>query len=138
MQSRALRDKFSSRTFIYIAASFHKGCCFMSFLFSASRTRSALLTNRSNFFSPSIHSGFPRIMVDVPPRLPSLISRVLILGSGNFGSCLADHLADNEHRVSLWCRSAGVAESFNRDHKNPKYLKDHTFPETIEAIGPDL
>lgn len=60
------------------------------------------------------------------------------MGSGNFGSCLADHLADSEHRVSLWCRSAGVAEFFNREHMNPKYLKDHTFPESIEAVGPNL
>jgi glycerol-3-phosphate dehydrogenase len=60
------------------------------------------------------------------------------MGSGNFGSCLADHLADNDHRVSIWCRSAEVAESFNQYHKNPKYLKDHIFPDTIEAIGPDM
>jgi hypothetical protein len=136
MPSRALRD--FPGLYLITTASFHKICRFMSVLFSTLRIRRTFITRRSNFFSSSIHFDSPRIMVDIPPRLPSLISRVLIMGSGNFGSCLADHLADSEHRVSLWCRSAGVAESFNRDHKNPKYLKDHTFPESVEAIGPDL
>ncbi|KAF9512791.1 hypothetical protein BS47DRAFT_1372729 [Hydnum rufescens UP504] len=43
----------------------------------------------------------------------------LVLGSGNFGSCLADHLADSEH-------------------EHPHYLKEHVFPDTIKAVGPEL
>lgn len=65
-------------------------------------------------------------------------SRVLILGSGNFGSCLADHLADSNHEVILWSRSLDFVEHFNTHHKNPKYLTEHVFPDCITAVGPDL
>jgi glycerol-3-phosphate dehydrogenase len=65
-------------------------------------------------------------------------SKVLVLGSGNFGSCLADHLADSEHEILLWSRSVAVIESLNTTHKHPKYLKDHTFPASLKAVGPEL
>jgi hypothetical protein len=64
--------------------------------------------------------------------------RVLVLGSGNFGSCLADHLADCGSPVLLWSRSKDVIQSFNEHHRNPKYLTDHVFSENITAIGPEI
>lgn len=64
--------------------------------------------------------------------------KVLVFGSGNFGSCLADHLGDSEHEVSMWSREKSFVEYFNEHHKNPRYLKDHCFPNTIRAVGPDL
>ncbi|KAF8599758.1 glycerol-3-phosphate dehydrogenase [Ceratobasidium sp. AG-I] len=69
---------------------------------------------------------------------PKPVSRVLVLGAGNFGSCLADHLADSTHRVYLWARSKQLVETFNKERRNEKYLTDHVFPEGIEAIGPEL
>jgi len=66
------------------------------------------------------------------------LSKVLVLGAGNFGSCLADHLADSEHAVILWSREAEVVKSLNEHHRNPKYLKDHPFPKSIVAVGPEL
>ncbi|QRW24731.1 NAD-dependent glycerol-3-phosphate dehydrogenase C-terminus [Rhizoctonia solani] len=65
-------------------------------------------------------------------------SRVLVLGAGNFGSCLADHLADSTHRVYLWARSKQIVDTFNKERRNEKYLTDHVFPEGIDAIGPEL
>jgi len=65
-------------------------------------------------------------------------SKVLVLGAGNFGSCLADHLGDSDHEVFMWSREKSVIEYFNEHHKNPHYLKDHYFPHTIRAVGPDL
>lgn len=64
--------------------------------------------------------------------------KVLVFGSGNFGSCLADHLGNSEHDVSMWSREKSFVEYFNEHHKNPRYLKDHSFPTTIRAVGPDL
>ena len=64
--------------------------------------------------------------------------KILVFGSGNFGSCLADHLGDSEHEVSMWSREKSFVEYFNEHHKNPRYLKDHSFPRTIRAVGPDL
>lgn len=69
---------------------------------------------------------------------PKVTSRVLVLGAGNFGSCLADHLADSTHRVYLWARSKQTVDIFNKERRNEKYLTDHLFPESIEAIGPEL
>ncbi|KAH9964227.1 glycerol-3-phosphate dehydrogenase [Russula dissimulans] len=75
-----------------------------------------------------------------PFRMPcaSPKSKVLVLGAGNFGSCLADHLGDSDHEVFMWSREKSVVEYFNAHHKNPQYLKDHCFPHTIRAVGPDL
>jgi len=64
--------------------------------------------------------------------------KILVLGSGNFGSCLADHLADSGNPVFLWSRSKDVIESLNEHHRNPKYLTDHVFSAHITAIGPEL
>lgn len=60
------------------------------------------------------------------------------MGAGNFGSCLADHLGDSDHEVLLWSRSAELVEHFNKHHKNPDYLTDHDFAESIRAVGPEL
>ena len=60
------------------------------------------------------------------------------MGAGNFGSCLADHLGDSDHEVLLWSRSEDQVKYFNQHHRNSLYLKDHVFPDTITAIGPEL
>jgi hypothetical protein len=64
--------------------------------------------------------------------------KILVLGAGNFGSCLADHLGNSEHEVFMWSREKSVIDYFNEHHKNPQYLKDHCFPRTVCAVGPDL
>ncbi|KAJ7161338.1 glycerol-3-phosphate dehydrogenase [Mycena crocata] len=69
---------------------------------------------------------------------PAAHSKVLILGAGNFGSCLAEHLGDSDHRVFMWSREADVVEHFNLQHKNLKYLPEHNFSKNITAVGPDL
>ncbi|KAJ6575360.1 glycerol-3-phosphate dehydrogenase [Mycena capillaripes] len=69
---------------------------------------------------------------------PAANSKVLILGAGNFGSCLAEHLGDSDHRVFLWSREADVVKHFNLHHKNLKYLPEHDFSKNISAVGPDL
>ncbi|KAJ7246282.1 glycerol-3-phosphate dehydrogenase [Mycena haematopus] len=69
---------------------------------------------------------------------PDFNSKVLILGAGNFGSCLAEHLGDSSHQVFLWAREAEVVEHFNLRRRNVKYLPQHEFSENITAVGPDL
>ncbi|KAF8516541.1 NAD-dependent glycerol-3-phosphate dehydrogenase [Hysterangium stoloniferum] len=63
---------------------------------------------------------------------------VCIFGSGNFGSCLADHLADASHQVLMWSRSASVVKAMNSLHTHPKCHKDHVFPDSVRAVGPDF
>ncbi|EAU92739.2 glycerol-3-phosphate dehydrogenase [Coprinopsis cinerea okayama7 len=63
---------------------------------------------------------------------------VLVLGAGNFGSCLASHLGDVQHNVYMWAREENIVKHFNEHKRNPVYLQDHEFPRNITAIGPEL
>ncbi|KAF8445751.1 6-phosphogluconate dehydrogenase [Boletus edulis BED1] len=72
------------------------------------------------------------------PSSPTPKSKVLVLGAGNFGSCLADHLGDSDHEVYIWSRHASFVQHFNTHHRNPNYLKDHVFSSNIHAVGPDI
>lgn len=47
---------------------------------------------------------------------------ILVLGAGNFGTCLAQHLAEKGYHVTIWSRSQEVVDAINVAHKNPKYL----------------
>ncbi|KAG6866064.1 hypothetical protein C0991_009161 [Blastosporella zonata] len=38
----------------------------------------------------------------------------------------------------MWAREASIVSHFNQHHRNPVYLKDHQFPETITAVGPEM
>lgn len=57
-----------------------------------------------------------------------------VLGAGSFGTCLAMQSA-REHDVKIWSRRADVAETINREHRNPRYLSDFALPESIEATS---
>ncbi|TEB38924.1 glycerol-3-phosphate dehydrogenase [Coprinellus micaceus] len=76
-------------------------------------------------------------MVSSKPQPPSH-SKVLVLGAGNFGSCLASHLGDSQHDVWVWARELEIVKHFNEHHRNPVYLPTHDFPKNITAIGPGL
>lgn len=55
-----------------------------------------------------------------------------VLGSGSFGTCLA-MLSAREHDVKIWSRRVDVAETINRDHRNPRYLSEYELSPRIEA-----
>lgn len=59
--------------------------------------------------------------------------RILVLGSGNFGTCLAQHLAEKGYRVTLWTRSEDQARAINQTRQNPKYLSSVSLSERITA-----
>ncbi len=46
----------------------------------------------------------------------------MVLGTGNFGTCLANHLALQGHDVTIWGRSKEINASIQTKHRNPKYL----------------
>src|SRR5882757_4130519 len=69
---------------------------------------------------------------------PAQNSKVIVFGAGNFGSCLASHLGDSQHDVYMWAREERIVKYFNLHQRNPVYLKDHLFPPSITAIGPEL
>jgi glycerol-3-phosphate dehydrogenase (NAD(P)+) len=59
---------------------------------------------------------------------------ILVLGSGNFGTCLANHLAHKGFSVLMWGRSQSLAKSINELHKNPKYLSSIPLSPRLRAI----
>lgn len=59
---------------------------------------------------------------------------VAVLGGGSFGTCLAV-LAARKHDVVLWARDPRVVEGVNRDHANPRYLRDIPLPDSLRATG---
>ena len=61
---------------------------------------------------------------------------IAVLGAGSFGTCLAV-LCAREHDVTIWARDPELAESINRDQKNPRYLSDLELPSNLHAT-PDL
>jgi glycerol-3-phosphate dehydrogenase (NAD(P)+) len=62
-------------------------------------------------------------------------SAAMVLGAGNYGTCLAQHLAEKGNLVYIWTRSAETAEAINQKHKNPKYLSQITLSSRIRAIS---
>ncbi|MES2662413.1 MAG: NAD(P)H-dependent glycerol-3-phosphate dehydrogenase, partial [Pseudomonadota bacterium] len=60
--------------------------------------------------------------------------KILVLGAGNFGTCLAHHLAKLGHTVKMWARDPLVVQSINTHHLNPRYLKTITLDSNLQAI----
>ncbi|MBC62381.1 MAG: glycerol-3-phosphate dehydrogenase [Zetaproteobacteria bacterium] len=61
------------------------------------------------------------------------LKKILVLGTGNFGTCLAYHLAKNGHDVLMWAKSKKVVDSINSNQINPKYLSNLKLPENLSA-----
>lgn len=57
-----------------------------------------------------------------------------VLGAGSFGTCLAI-LCAREHDVTLWARDPATAEAINREHRNPRYLREVPIPERVRATA---
>ncbi len=58
---------------------------------------------------------------------------IFVLGSGNFGTCLSQHLARKGHHVTMWTRCEQNKISINQNHKNKKYLTDYDLHHNISA-----
>ncbi len=55
-----------------------------------------------------------------------------VLGGGSFGTCLAILCAQHGD-VSLWTRHEDVADAINRDHHNPRHLREAEIPPNVVA-----
>jgi len=70
-------------------------------------------------------------------------NNILVLGCGNFGTCLAHHLSDlysSEHatntHVSIYARDQSLIDAINIEHMNTKYMKGTVLPESLRGVGP--
>jgi len=61
------------------------------------------------------------------------MTRVAVLGSGNWGTAFSMVLAEAGSDVVLWGRRPELARSINEDHRNPDYLTDLVLPESVRG-----
>ena len=59
--------------------------------------------------------------------------RIGVLGSGSWGTALAQVLSDSGHDVLIYGVSAEEVEDINLNHKNKKYFADVTISEKLKA-----
>jgi len=61
------------------------------------------------------------------------MTRIAVLGAGNWGTALANHLVRKQCDVLLWAYEPEVAESINREHRNPLYAPDASLEPALRA-----
>lgn len=59
--------------------------------------------------------------------------KIVVLGAGNFGTCLAQMMGKKGYQVALWTIDHNVADSINHSHRNPQYLKNLELSHLIQA-----
>ena len=62
------------------------------------------------------------------------MSKVLVLGGGGFGTCLANLLTENGNDVYLWEHNGDVREMIRKEHENKVYLPGIKLSEKLNVI----
>lgn len=63
------------------------------------------------------------------------MSKVAVIGAGNWGTALAVMAARKGHDVVVWSRNAEVVEAINATHTNPRYLARVPIPQSVTATS---
>jgi len=61
--------------------------------------------------------------------------RIAVVGAGSWGTTFASLLVEKGLKVSLWARNPQVAETINREHRNPFYLSENPLPSGLRATS---
>jgi len=56
-----------------------------------------------------------------------------LIGGGSWGTAQAKLLAENGHRVQMWCHEEWLPEVINERHENSEFLPGYTLPEEVRA-----
>lgn len=60
-------------------------------------------------------------------------SKACVVGSGSWGTAFTGLLSPHVDEVSLWCRSAEVAEGVNASRRNPRHLTGYELSPNVRA-----
>ena len=63
------------------------------------------------------------------------MKRIAVIGAGSWGTALAIIASRKGHEVRLWSRNSEVVQGINRDHVNPRYLREAQVPASVEACA---
>ena len=61
------------------------------------------------------------------------MSKVVVLGAGQWGTTMAQVLSDAGNHVLMWGRNQDVVDEINSNHTNSKYLDDNLLPVGLKA-----
>lgn len=61
--------------------------------------------------------------------------KISLLGSGQWGSAVAQILCDAKNDVLIWGRDQGVVDEINQSHHNTKYLPGIELPQSLRATS---
>lgn len=61
------------------------------------------------------------------------MKQIAVLGAGSWGTALANVLADNGHKVTIWARKQAIVADINRKHRNQAYLNDAPLHPNLQA-----
>ena len=67
--------------------------------------------------------------------MPSLSVRIGVIGLGNWGTALANHLSLIGHDVLGWCIEPEIKASINAEHKNCRYLQYVSLCPSLKATN---
>ena len=63
------------------------------------------------------------------------MSKVVVLGAGQWGTTMAQVLCDAGNHVLMWGRSQELVDEVNQKHTNSKYLEDNILPVGLKATS---
>jgi glycerol-3-phosphate dehydrogenase (NAD(P)+) len=63
------------------------------------------------------------------------VSKVVVLGAGQWGTTMAQVLCDAGNHVLMWGRSQELVDEVNQKHTNSKYLDDSVLPVGLKATS---
>jgi glycerol-3-phosphate dehydrogenase (NAD(P)+) len=63
------------------------------------------------------------------------VSKVVVLGAGQWGSTLAQVLCDAGNHVLMWGRNQSVVDEINEKHTNTYYLENNALPVGLKATA---